>query len=176
MTNQAKQILDELQYKTGKSLDEIAVETGYSRPYLSNVKKHGGGEKVMGRLIEYRNKILPNVPHETGITDFNQAAIMKLIESNRMLSDANKDLAAAHKSLAADQRSLMAKLSLVDPPDSDTEKLLMGVTELLLKVGVSAKAWPSVAAGQKELHKVASGKKVERKEGHSWQDGGSVGK
>lgn len=65
MSNEAAIILNEIQFKTGKTLEEIAGEIGYSRPYLNNVKLKGGGEKVIGILKEKYHKILQNVPRGT---------------------------------------------------------------------------------------------------------------
>jgi tetrahydromethanopterin S-methyltransferase subunit G len=147
MTNQAKQILDELQYKTGKNLDEIADELGYSRPYLSNVKKHGGGEKVMGRLLEYRNKILPNVPHETS----ENSDLSKLIASNQDLAEANKRLSKTHEELVA-----LMKANLAQDPEGQIGAVVLALTDALLKVGEKAEVWDSVDVGRKELNKMVS--------------------
>lgn len=65
MSNEAQNILNEIQYRTGKSLEEIAGEIGYSRPYLNNVKLKGGGEKIIGILKTKYYNILHNVPRGT---------------------------------------------------------------------------------------------------------------
>lgn len=65
MSNEAQDLLKEIQYKTGKTLQEIADEINYSRPYLNNVKLKGGGGKVVGVLKEKYKKILQNVPRAT---------------------------------------------------------------------------------------------------------------
>lgn len=62
MSNEAQQLLKEIQYKTGKTLEEIAADIDYSRPYLNNVKLKGGGEKVIGILKAKYAKILQNDP------------------------------------------------------------------------------------------------------------------
>lgn len=65
MSNEAQHLLNHIQYKTGKTLDEIAQEIGYSRPYLNNVKLKGaGGGKVVGVLKSKYVNELRDFSHE----------------------------------------------------------------------------------------------------------------
>lgn len=65
MSKEAQILLKEIQYKTGKTLEEIAADIDYSRPYLNNVKLKGGGEKIIRILKERYSEILQNVSQET---------------------------------------------------------------------------------------------------------------
>lgn len=62
---EAELLLNEIQYRTGKTLEEIAGDIGYSRPYLNNVKLKGGGDRLIDTLREKYADILQNVPHGT---------------------------------------------------------------------------------------------------------------
>jgi phage repressor protein C with HTH and peptisase S24 domain len=53
MSNEIAKALDIIQYKTKKTLDEIAEDIGLSRPYLSTVKKKGEPLDILNRLIDY---------------------------------------------------------------------------------------------------------------------------
>jgi hypothetical protein len=64
LSNEAQILLKEIQFKTGKTLEDIAKDIGYSRPYLNNVKLKGAGEKVIGLLKEKYKGILQNVSYE----------------------------------------------------------------------------------------------------------------
>lgn len=89
------EMLDIIQYKTGKSLEEIAADIGYSRPYLNKVKLSGSGDKVSGILKATYGEILQNVrlgeKKEVGADPL--SIIANLTESNRMLAEANLILA-----------------------------------------------------------------------------------
>lgn len=50
MPNELEKILNDIQFKTGKTLEEIAKEIGYSRPHLNNAKNKKGSEKIVGIL------------------------------------------------------------------------------------------------------------------------------
>jgi hypothetical protein len=56
--NEGQEILNQIQYKTGHTLDQIAKTIGYSRPYLNKIKLKGGGEKIIGILREKYGKYL----------------------------------------------------------------------------------------------------------------------
>jgi hypothetical protein len=157
----------------------IRKATGFSKgtisEYLNKVKEPSEG--FLKAFYAKFPKSSQNVPRETQpqMAILSHEAIMKLIDSNKILAEANADIAAAHKQLAADQHAIMLKLNLISQPvqDPEVEILLHSVAELLLKVGVSAKAWETVNAGQKELSKLMSGKIPERKVVYKKQGTGS---
>jgi hypothetical protein len=179
MTNEIADILKKIQYSTDLTIGEIAKKIGYSREHLTKAKKSAKGEEgILNALkVQFSDIISQSVSRETPapMAILSHEAIMKLIDSNKILAEANADIAAAHKQLAADQHAIMLKLNLISQPaqDPEVEILLHSVAELLLKVGVSAKAWETVNAGQKELSKLMSGKIPERKVVYKKQGTGS---
>jgi len=66
MSNEVQHLLNHIQYKTKKTLDEIAKEIGYTRPYLNKVKLKGvDSGKIIGILkSKYANE-LRDVPRFT---------------------------------------------------------------------------------------------------------------
>lgn len=104
MSNQLAHLLNTIQYKTGKSLQEIAVSIGYSRPHLNKAKLYGtGAPKIEGLLREKFRDVLQNVPQETVSAPNKETRLSgeeawfrrldQLIENNRMLSEAQLLLA-----------------------------------------------------------------------------------
>jgi hypothetical protein len=133
----------------------IRKATGFSKgtisEYLNKVKEPSEG--FLKAFYAKFPKSSQNVPRETQpqMAILSHEAIMKLIDSNKILAEANAQPAQ----------------------DPEVEILLHSVAELLLKVGVSAKAWETVNAGQKELSKLMSGKIPERKVVYKKQGTGS---
>ncbi len=69
-SNEIEEILNIIQFKTGKTLEEIAEDIGYSRPYLNNVKLQGNApSKILGRLKDKYSEILQKVPRETNLSE-----------------------------------------------------------------------------------------------------------
>jgi hypothetical protein len=52
LSKELETLLDEIQFKTQLTLEEIAQKIGYSRPWLNKQKKSGGGKKLVGILKE----------------------------------------------------------------------------------------------------------------------------
>ena len=52
MSKELEILLDEIQFKTHLTLEEIAKKVGYSRPWLNRQKTSGGGKKLIGILKE----------------------------------------------------------------------------------------------------------------------------
>ena len=69
MSNEVAILLNEIQFRTGFTLEQIDEKVGYSRPYLNNVKIKGGGEKLLAKLKHEYAEILQNVPRNTPIAD-----------------------------------------------------------------------------------------------------------
>lgn len=59
--SELEEILDLIQFKTKKTLEEISSEIGYSRPYLNTIKKHGGNNKILTLLKSQYSEILHGV-------------------------------------------------------------------------------------------------------------------
>lgn len=60
--NSLELLLNEIQFKTNKNLEEIANEIGYSRPYLTTLKSKGPNKKVEQLLhSKYDNLLNDNV-------------------------------------------------------------------------------------------------------------------
>lgn len=101
MSKEADDLLKEIQYKTGKTLEEIAVEIGYSRPYLNKVKLMGGGEKIIGILKQKYAEILQNVPR-ANLPEVDKSIspdVSALIKTNQNLSESVKSLSFSHAEL-----------------------------------------------------------------------------
>lgn len=92
MSNEAQRILNEIQYRTGKSLEEIAEDIGYSRPYLNNVKLKGGGEKIIGILKTKYYNVLQNVPRSTLENNPQNAGVVPAHELIEVLKEQNEFL------------------------------------------------------------------------------------
>ena len=162
MSNKPADILAEIK-AVGVSLLKISKQTGIpvNRMYKWYEGKGSPKHEDVQILRQWLGKNAEKVPHEapTKMAVVSQDAVVKLIESNKILAEANADLAAAHKLLASDQHALMVKFNLVAPrPDPEVEILLNSVAELLLKVGVSANAWDTEDEGREELRKAVSEK------------------
>lgn len=81
MSNTLSDLIDEIQFKSKKTLEEIADIIGYSRPHLNKQKLKGDNKKLEGILREKFKNILQNVPHGTptpGYTISDQEYISKL--------------------------------------------------------------------------------------------------
>lgn len=68
MENEIAGAIRVIQFKTGKTLKEIAEDIGVSRPYLNKVKLSGKGENILEKLqnvfsTELQNDTLPKKPH-----------------------------------------------------------------------------------------------------------------
>lgn len=123
MSNGNGNILDIIQYKTGKSLEVIAAEIGYSRPHLNKAKLSGEiGKKMMNKLQEVYAEILQNVPRENQTNDYKKTSpsiteseLMKrldvLINSNKELAHAQLLMAETTKAMAASNLLLAQKIS-----------------------------------------------------------------
>jgi hypothetical protein len=168
MTNEIADILKKIQYSTDLTIGEIAKKIGYSREHLTKAKKSAKGEEgILNALkVQFSDIISQSVARETQqpMAIISHEAIMKLIDSNKVLAEANADIAAAHKQLAADQHAIMLKLNLIAQPVTDPgiEILLDSVARLLLEVG-AGKSWATVNDGQKELSRLISEKIPEKK-------------
>lgn len=62
LPTEAEILLKEIQYKTGKTLEQIAEDVGYSRPYINNVKLKGGGRRLIDRLKSKYKRVLQDEP------------------------------------------------------------------------------------------------------------------
>lgn len=66
MSNDLDALLKEIQYKTGLTLDQVAESIGYSRPYLSKIRKKGA-EMVIGKLKErFKAELSENASDDYG--------------------------------------------------------------------------------------------------------------
>lgn len=88
MPTEAQILLKEIQYRTGKTLDEIAEDINYSRPYLNNVKLKGGGKKIIHVLKQQYKKQLNELPTITDLLPPSDASLVDLIRAERELSKA----------------------------------------------------------------------------------------
>ena len=119
MSNEIEKALNIIQYKTNKSLEEIAEIIGMTRPYLSSAKKKGTPISLVERLkthfpkelqeITFGNKSPINV---TG--SISEGELIDLIlQNNAMLSvslDAMAEiLASSSKKTVSEARSSLAK-------------------------------------------------------------------
>lgn len=84
MSNKLDEMLNEVQYKTGKKLEEIAMELGYSRPYLSRMRKTGS-EPVERKIAEVYKELF--TPVSNGISALE--ALLSVVASrvSELLSD-----------------------------------------------------------------------------------------
>lgn len=96
-------MLDEIQFKTKKTLEEIASDIGYSRPHLNNAKISGkSANKIESALRRYYAEILQNVPNggKKETPTASEESWLKrldiLIENNRTLTTTNEKLVTAH--------------------------------------------------------------------------------
>jgi hypothetical protein len=62
VSNSLAELIDEIQFKSKLSLEEIADSIGYSRPHLNKEKLKGENKKLEGMLREKFKEILQNVP------------------------------------------------------------------------------------------------------------------
>jgi hypothetical protein len=85
MSNEIDNIIKKVQYKTGKSLDDIAKDIGYSRPHLSKEKKKGDNEHLLQVLKTKYYNILQEVPQETSGTVPAKDLIQVLKDQNEFL-------------------------------------------------------------------------------------------
>jgi hypothetical protein len=186
MSNKVAKLLEDIQYKTQKSLEDIANDIGYSRPYLNNVKlAKEDNEKVYNKLRVYYSEILQNVSKQpanglSGQGDETQSltarALELLAESNRILaiaadkqSDANKEQSLANKILAETNRDLVTRSTGLPPETEATINemtiLLMGLRDYTAQLGASVKKSDAVSELQ-NIHKmVSSAKKDLEKKG-----------
>lgn len=114
MSNEAQHLLNHIQYKTGKTLDEIASEIGYSRPYLNNVKLKGkAAGKIVGILkAKYINE-LKDVPRfeDTKVdkTHAPEATVLEVLMQKLItLSDTTNRL------LERQEKGLLEKVERID--------------------------------------------------------------
>lgn len=127
MSNEAQELLKEIQYKTGKTLEEIASDIGYSRPYLNNVKLNGGGGKVVGILREKYKKILQNVPREKEGSDNKEADTSLMPVLVQLMKTQNMILERQEKEVVDRVKNIEANLEQLNP-------VLAGVSSLSLQI------------------------------------------
>lgn len=119
MSNEIEKALNIIQFKTNKSLDEIAEIIGRTRPYLSSAKKKGKPESLVGRLKMHFPEELQEITfgnnssiNETGLITEGEL-IDIIIQNNAMLSvslDAMAEiLATSSKKTVSEARSSLAK-------------------------------------------------------------------
>ena len=72
------EILDFIQVRTGKTLDEIAMDIGYSRPYLSRAKTEGSKKVELLLRSKYEN-VLKNQSQPIKPPDDYEAVISVLL-------------------------------------------------------------------------------------------------
>lgn len=164
MSNRAAEILKKIQYETGKTLEEIGAEIGYSRPYLNNVKLKGGGEKIIGILETKYANILQKVSSAATATAATQPIgkfetkdpLTALIESNRDLAESNKILAQSHADLVLLMRQSTAGES-AEKLKADVS-MFGAILEHLAKIGVRAGEWKSVDEALRAVGRTANDK------------------
>ena len=83
MTNKLDAMLNEVQFRTGKKLEEIAEELGYSRPYLSKMRKTGS-EPVEGRIKEVYKDIFNTA--KSGVTSLEALVFVVASKVSELLS------------------------------------------------------------------------------------------
>lgn len=67
MSNELEILIDEIQFKTKLTIEEIAAKVGYSRPYLNKAKKKAGNKKLIGIIREkFQDVLLRNGNDENG--------------------------------------------------------------------------------------------------------------
>jgi seryl-tRNA synthetase len=65
MTNELKKLIKDIQYRTDKTLADIAKEIGYSTAYFTDQVNKGKNDEIKERLLlKYPNKSEGNVPRE----------------------------------------------------------------------------------------------------------------
>jgi phage repressor protein C with HTH and peptisase S24 domain len=67
--NEIETIIKKIQFKTDESLEQIALNIGFSRPHLNKAKISGIGKKVLVALKDKYSYILQNVPVENNIIE-----------------------------------------------------------------------------------------------------------
>jgi hypothetical protein len=95
MSNELEKLLEEIQYKTKMSLEDIALRIGYSRPYLNKQKNKGGNKAIIGHLrqefkeiLEATNDTSPPGTEEAHLKEVNKLlqkhndALEKLLHTN----------------------------------------------------------------------------------------------
>lgn len=121
MSNKIEEALNIIQYKTGKSLDEIAETIGRTRPYLSVAKKNGKPLNLLNRLKNFFPTELAGIidgNFSSTSVKFGSISEIELtdmvLQNNAMLSvslDALAELLAASnpKQTVSEARSSLAK-------------------------------------------------------------------
>lgn len=122
-SNEIGKLLDIIQFRTGKTLEEISADIGYSRPYLNKIKLKGGGQKVLGILNSTFREVLQNVNKmNTKEADKDPLQIIaNLSESNRIHAEAYLKMAEAQLILANKVNSGAFGSASEPFPDSDTK-------------------------------------------------------
>lgn len=167
MSNEAQHLLNHIQYKTGKTLEAIAKEIGYSRPHLNKAKLNGiEGGKIVGKLkSKYANE-LKDVPRfeegETGKAVGNPG----YIPADQVIADLRKDkewlqaiLATSLGSIIEGQQQSSIQLkalswfSALQASSGDEKK----AEEAMLKIGNRAAFYEGVIGKDRNQDEVDSG-------------------
>lgn len=157
-SNELTRLLDEIQFKSKKSLEEIAKDIGYSRPYLNAIKynQDSSHDKVIGKLKESYKEILQK---NTGSVsaDLIIQAIIKLAENQDKIINTNSEAVATNKILAEANLLLSKRLSSSDigltssPYQGEGNNQQHGIEQ--------DRPLPAPPSGKKESHsRVKSGK------------------
>lgn len=110
MTNQLEVLLNEIQLKTRLTLEEIAGEIGFSRPYLNKMKKTGGNDKIVKLLHEKYEDILQN---DTSLSDM-QAQIAALKDDKKFLKKLlETNLSALHEEIKNNRELLVTIINSI---------------------------------------------------------------
>jgi hypothetical protein len=138
MSNTLTILLDNIQIKTGQTLDQVAKSIGYSRVYLTAAKKNDGeNENIIAALrSKYPEKVQNNTYQK--VSDSNLDILIKanadLSASNKVLAEANLTLSKilsssltnenlqAAASTKADLLELIARLRTMDGKHHSTQE------------------------------------------------------